>query len=837
LEGKIEKRQQDLTESTGGLEVIAAKESQLKEELDQLALEAEEATRTKQELESQIRQHLAPMRLQKEQLSSVKREVVTAERRLASARKYLQEFRDQIVQKYGSAQSEEARRTARLQEAEVELANHKSSLVERKRQLQVYHNEYEEMEPHLKQATKDLNAAKNQLLTVMKRVSDLKASEGSSIAIFGQKCVAVLQKVEQAEAAGRFRGPVIGPIGAFLKIAPGKEDFAKIAEHALGGGLDRFIVTNDHDRKELQNIRSAAGCFSRDCNIFQMAQARRYQVPSPPCEGIETVASTLSVSDELVFNCLVDNSRIDQLALAKSKDESEELLLVQDNNGRESIRWDTLQRVYFLPHGDTWQVRGGYRTMTSNDSKKGLRQTIGIDRTAAINEATREKDALQKEVDESTLKERRVKEQVQTAQRKWNEENHALSKITKRIQTLEREIDDLKTEMESAQLPSEDTSELEEDVANAEEAVALLRARHVELDRVVNQENPELDAARRQHEEVTARNVKVAEDISRKEKAMLDVSRERNSEQQAARKRRDKLAMLEDGLQKASNLLSEEREKLGEAVSKARLLTLKTRREQQLSSEEENEEISSNDVAFTQEELEAVEPIPVTKDAVHYKTKVEKAMKQVERERAKRKISEADGIVLLEKFKRAKADLDAKLSQIDSIEANQENLLADLKTRKDRWYSFRKHIAEMTSNTFDEMLNKKGSSGDIIFDNQNKTLNLVVQKDNQNASTQTNDVKALSGGERSFTTLSLLLALGENLETPFRVMDEFDVFLDAKSRIIALQTMVSLAKAMVNRQFIFITPQDLSCLKPDNMLRIILMKPPERGSGQQVIDF
>ena len=219
--------------------------------------------------------------------------------------------------------------------------------------------------------------------------------------------------MEQAEAAGRFRGPVIGPIGAFLKIAPGKEDFAKIAEHALGGGLDRFIVTNDHDRKELQNIRSAAGCSSKDCNIFQMAQARRYQVPAPPCDGIETVASTLSVSDELVFNCLVDNSRIDQLALAKSKDESEELLLVQDNNGRESIRWDTLQRVYFLPHGDTWQVRGGYRTMTSNDSKKGLRQTIGIDRTAAINEATREKDALQKEVDESILKERRVKEQVQ----------------------------------------------------------------------------------------------------------------------------------------------------------------------------------------------------------------------------------------------------------------------------------------------------------------------------------------------------------------------------------------------------------------------------------------
>jgi len=109
----------------------------------------------------------------------------------------------------------------------------------------------------------------------------------------------------------------------------------------------------------------------------------------------------------------VDNVRIDQIALASSKEQSEELLLVQDNNGKESIRWAEIQRVFFLPHGDFWQVKGGYRTMTSSDSRKGLRQTIGIDRTAAINEAQREKDALQQEVDECTLKEKEANERMQ----------------------------------------------------------------------------------------------------------------------------------------------------------------------------------------------------------------------------------------------------------------------------------------------------------------------------------------------------------------------------------------------------------------------------------------
>jgi chromosome segregation ATPase len=325
--------------------------------------------------------------------------------------------------------------------------------------------------------------------------------------------------------------------------------------------------------------------------------------------------------------------------------------------------------------------------------------------------------------------------------------------------------------MESAQLPTEDTTELEEDVTNAEESVTELRAKKAELERLVNQNNPALESAKRQHEEVTARNEKVLAEINSSEKALLENSEAIRSEQHMAKKKGDKICQLQDGLQKTLRMLSEEREKMLDALSKAKLLTLKAKIERDKKNEEANEEDSS--VNFTQEELDAVEPVRVTKEPQFYQAKIERAIKQIERERSKRQISEADGAVLYEKLKRAKADLHTKLSQIDSIDENVNKLVADLKARKDRWMHFRKHIAEMTSNTFDDMLNKKGSSGEIVFDHENKTLNLVVQKDNANANTQTNDVKALSGGERSFTTLSLLLALGENLETPFRVSNHF----------------------------------------------------------------
>lgn len=49
-----------------------------------------------------------------------------------------------------------------------------------------------------------------------------------------------------------------------------------------------------------------------------------------------------------------------------------------------------------------------------------------------------------------------------------------------------------------------------------------------------------------------------------------------------------------------------------------------------------------------------------------------------------------------------------------------------------------------------------------------RTLSLTYQKDNTDNSSQCDDVKLLSGGERSFATLALLLALGKQHECPFR---------------------------------------------------------------------
>ena len=77
----------------------------------------------------------------------------------------------------------------------------------------------------------------------------------------------------------------------------------------------------------------------------------------------------------------------------------------------------------------------------------------------------------------------------------------------------------------------------------------------------------------------------------------------------------------------------------------------------------------------------------------------------------------------------------------------------------------------------------------------------------------------------------MLVSLGKTIECPFRIMDEFDVFMDQVSRKVAMQELVEMATRMDNRQFIFITPQDLSSLPRSPIIKIIKMQRPERGQA------
>ncbi|KAK7922465.1 hypothetical protein WMY93_009367 [Mugilogobius chulae] len=131
---------------------------------------------------------------------------------------------------------------------------------------------------------------------------------------------------------------------------------------------------------------------------------------------------------------------------------------------------------------------------------------------------------------------------------------------------------------------------------------------------------------------------------------------------------------------------------------------------------------------------------------------------------------------------------------------------------------------------FDSMLAQRGYTGTMMFNHKNETLAISVQPGPGNKA-DLNDMRSLSGGERSFSTVCFVLSLWAITEAPFRCLDEFDVYMDMVNRRISMDMMLKVAAGQLYRQFVFLTPQNMGSLPVSKIIRILRLKDPDRGQN------
>ncbi|KAH9678470.1 Structural maintenance of chromosomes protein 6B [Citrus sinensis] len=161
------------------------------------------------------------------------------------------------------------------------------------------------------------------------------------------------------------------------------------------------------------------------------------------------------------------------------------------------------------------------------------------------------------------------------------------------------------------------------------------------------------------------------------------------------------------------------------------------------------------------------------------------------------------------------------LRKQQTYQAFREKVRACREALDSRWGKFQRNatlLKRQLTWQFNGHLGKKGISGKININYEEKTLSIEVKMPQDASSSNVRDTRGLSGGERSFSTLCFALALHEMTEAPFRAMDEFDVFMDAISRKISLDTLVDFALAQ-GSQWIFITPHDVSLVKQGERIK------------------
>jgi len=92
--------------------------------------------------------------------------------------------------------------------------------------------------------------------------------------------------------------------------------------------------------------------------------------------------------------------------------------------------------------------------------------------------------------------------------------------------------------------------------------------------------------------------------------------------------------------------------------------------------------------------------------------------------------------------------------------------------RIDRWRKFRRFISSRAKNDFTYLLSERAFRGTLIIAHDAKELDIQVEPDITRRSDKGRQTKTLSGGEKSFSTICLLLSLWEAMGSPIRCLDE-----------------------------------------------------------------
>ncbi|XP_063280660.1 structural maintenance of chromosomes protein 6 [Prinia subflava] len=615
-----------------------------------------------------------------------------------------------------------------------------------------------------------------------KQLRDLKDSKTNTLKRFGPHVPAFLEAVEAAYNQGRFRKKPLGPLGAL--IHPKDPELILAIEACLKGLLQAFCCDNHNDERTLQFMMTKYYTRGhRPQIVVTKFQHKIYDTSQRAVHHPEfpSVLTALEIDNPVVANCLIDMRGIETVLLIKSSRRAREVM--QCNRPPKNCR------EAFTAEGDQVFERRYY---SSNFVRpKFLSQDV----EAEISHLDKEIENKKAQLAASQQRLHSIENEIRQNEDHLYDHRRHQKQLQVKVRTANAEIADLENVEEHQ---AADVHILQEEAEENKGRMECVKQDMQVQSRKMEELKSDLQEAEKRLEEVKEKMHRV-EEIAGPIKAELnqaetEVENRRRHLQHYEEKQREHVACIN----KHKDLLVSKEKELEEKMAKARQI-------------------------FS-------ERIKVSRTVKSLDAEMNRLRERINSESSHRGNREE----IIQQFHYAKEryeDASNKLKNSRRFVAKLDEVMTE---RLKVYRQFLRSLSMQCKLHFEQLLRLRGCSGHIIFDHKNETLSITVQPREEEKAAHC-DLRSLSGGERSFSTVCFILSLWNITESPFRCMDEFDVYMDMLNRRIAIDMILERADFQRHRQFILFTPLSMSTLPTSPHLRILRMPDPPRD--QRTLNF
>lgn len=581
---------------------------------------------------------------------------------------------------------------------------------------------------------------------------EIKHLEGSQPSPYDGYEGTIRQLVGAIEREQGFQSKPIGPLGKYIQLL--KPEWSDVLEALFQRDLNAFLVTNKADMRLLQNLMHQTNV--RNSPILLGSNRALNLQGKEPDDSFDTVLRALKFENNHVRDQLVISAGIEQIVLIAERKKAEDVVF---NGGKPR----NVNSVLCFRGGRGSQ---GLRLTSSSNGistapisgNRTQRPRMKGDSGSRVAMKKEQLHRLETEYRAIESQHRLLQQDVQRCSAEIEKHKKAIKALETNLRhahvnldTVEAELDQFDGADGRLQGLMEQLPELEESVEHNTRQLASLRVAKATRIKEADEAIAKSRAAKLQVKDAQARVEKVAEKLKGlRGSARIELMAKNEAEVDITKCQKDK--------EKAAGKVERHRQYVAEITEQATQIGSRM-------------EIPENE---TQDSLER---------------QVKEVMAQIAAQSARAGMTEEE---LNPRLEQATEEHNEAVSTLRSIKKVNDYFKKTLALRLDRWRKFQRLISAQSRCNFVYLLSERGFRGKLIIDHRQRLLDLQIEPDNTQKKGGERSTKTLSGGEKSFSSICLLLSIWEAMSSPLRCLDEFDVFMDNVNRAISTDLLVCL---------------------------------------------